>query len=111
MLDSASTADVLAACRVDVQASGGVGELAACLATHGIARFDGLPDEPAHRAGDGPRPAGHRLLARHDPERGRLRTAGGFWAAHGFVVVQPTHLDSLGLAPTVRASGASAPTT
>ncbi|WP_329064236.1 alpha/beta hydrolase [Amycolatopsis sp. NBC_01480] len=35
----------------------------------------------------------------------------GFWAAHGFVVVQPTHLDSLGLAPTVRASGASAPTT
>ena len=23
----------------------------------------------------------------------------GFWAAHGFVVIQPTHLDSLGLAP------------
>jgi alpha-ketoglutarate-dependent taurine dioxygenase len=47
MLDSASTADVLAACRVDVQAPGGVGELAACLAAHGIARFDGVPDERA----------------------------------------------------------------
>lgn len=23
----------------------------------------------------------------------------GFWASHGFVVIQPTHLDSLGLAP------------
>ncbi|GDY52108.1 hypothetical protein SVIO_027310 [Streptomyces violaceusniger] len=36
-----------------------------------------------------------------------------FWAAHGFVVIQPTHLDSLDLPPTTpapRSSGASAPT-
>ncbi|WP_329060593.1 TauD/TfdA family dioxygenase [Amycolatopsis sp. NBC_01480] len=45
MLDSAGTADVLAACRLDVAASDDVGELAACLAAHGVARFDGVPDE------------------------------------------------------------------
>lgn len=47
MLDTASTADILAACRADVHAAGGVGELAAVLAVHGFARFDGLPDERA----------------------------------------------------------------
>lgn len=40
-----ATTDILAACRVDVCAAGGVGELAAVLAARGFAVFDGLTDE------------------------------------------------------------------
>ncbi|MET9265242.1 TauD/TfdA family dioxygenase [Amycolatopsis sp. NPDC004079] len=47
---AASTDDPLSACRVDVTAEGGVGELAAVLACRGVALFDGVCDPRALRA-------------------------------------------------------------
>lgn len=47
---AAPTGDPLSACRVDVAAAGGVGELAAVLARRGVALFDGVHDPRALRA-------------------------------------------------------------